>query len=217
MRAERADSGSRTDPPAPRTPFPRVCAVLPDLTVAENVAICRQWINPAPAKETKNTKGGDPSYLGRSVPVSSPRGSLERTLSQRLTLLLALGIQDPDGPNIRRRQKRGRRRSERRPDRVGTRRGRSRDGVGRRRRFRRVSARFPSLRLCSSSFWPPFPSGSPVLLFCCCHLSRSSSFPSVLASVPSCIIPFSLSCACKYFCTFWRLLVDAIRRDERIR
>lgn len=42
--------------------------VLPDLTVAENVTICRQWINPAPSKESKNAKGGDPSYLGRSVP-----------------------------------------------------------------------------------------------------------------------------------------------------
>lgn len=41
--------------------------VLPDLTVAENVTICRQWVNPAPSKETKNAKGGDPSYLGRSV------------------------------------------------------------------------------------------------------------------------------------------------------
>ncbi|BGP28417.1 translation machinery-associated protein 16 [Rhodotorula toruloides] len=39
--------------------------VLPDLTLAENVVICRQWIKPAPAKEGKNTKGGDPSYLGR--------------------------------------------------------------------------------------------------------------------------------------------------------
>ncbi|GAA5966099.1 hypothetical protein JCM8115_004932 [Rhodotorula mucilaginosa] len=39
--------------------------VLPDLTVAENVTICRQWINPAPSKESKNAKGGDPSYLGR--------------------------------------------------------------------------------------------------------------------------------------------------------
>ncbi|GAA5883599.1 hypothetical protein JCM3774_002106 [Rhodotorula dairenensis] len=41
--------------------------VVPDLTVAENVTICRQWVNPAPSKETKNAKGGDPSYLGRSV------------------------------------------------------------------------------------------------------------------------------------------------------
>ncbi|GAA5981063.1 hypothetical protein JCM10908_003970 [Rhodotorula pacifica] len=39
--------------------------VIPDLTVAENVTICRQWINPAPSKEHKNAKGGDPSYLGR--------------------------------------------------------------------------------------------------------------------------------------------------------
>ncbi|GEM12234.1 hypothetical protein Rt10032_c19g6251 [Rhodotorula toruloides] len=40
-------------------------SVLPDLTLAENVVICRQWVKPAPAKEGKNTKGGDPSYLGR--------------------------------------------------------------------------------------------------------------------------------------------------------
>ncbi|BGP12276.1 hypothetical protein JCM10213_000028 [Rhodosporidiobolus nylandii] len=39
--------------------------VIPDLTLAENVALCRQWINPAPSKETKNAKGGDPSFLGR--------------------------------------------------------------------------------------------------------------------------------------------------------
>ena len=48
-------------------PSPLATVVLPDLTVAENVTICRQWINPAPSKETKNAKGGDPSYLGRSV------------------------------------------------------------------------------------------------------------------------------------------------------
>ncbi|GAA5858271.1 hypothetical protein JCM8547_004628 [Rhodosporidiobolus lusitaniae] len=39
--------------------------VLPDLTIAENVVLCRQWANPAPAKGTKNAKGGDPSFLGR--------------------------------------------------------------------------------------------------------------------------------------------------------
>ncbi|GAA6046521.1 hypothetical protein JCM3770_006190 [Rhodotorula araucariae] len=39
--------------------------VLPDLTIPENVAICRQWVRPAPSKEGKNTKGGDPSFIGR--------------------------------------------------------------------------------------------------------------------------------------------------------
>ncbi|GAA6063807.1 hypothetical protein JCM10212_001638 [Sporobolomyces blumeae] len=39
--------------------------IVPDLTVAENVVMCRQWIRPAPSKETKNAKGGDPSFLGR--------------------------------------------------------------------------------------------------------------------------------------------------------
>ncbi|BGP36279.1 translation machinery-associated protein 16 [Rhodotorula kratochvilovae] len=39
--------------------------VLPDLTLPENVAICRQWVRPAPSKEGKNTKGGDPSFIGR--------------------------------------------------------------------------------------------------------------------------------------------------------
>lgn len=49
------------------TRFSVPSSVLPDLTLAENVVICRQWIKPAPAKEGKNTKGGDPSYLGRYV------------------------------------------------------------------------------------------------------------------------------------------------------
>ncbi|TNY23807.1 hypothetical protein DMC30DRAFT_280633 [Rhodotorula diobovata] len=40
-------------------------AVLPDLTIPENVELCRQWVRPAPSKEGKNTKGGDPSFLGR--------------------------------------------------------------------------------------------------------------------------------------------------------
>ncbi|GAA5899105.1 hypothetical protein JCM6882_004618 [Rhodosporidiobolus microsporus] len=39
--------------------------VVPDLTLAENVMHCRQWVNPAPSKEGKNAKGGDPSFLGR--------------------------------------------------------------------------------------------------------------------------------------------------------
>ncbi|GAA5836224.1 hypothetical protein JCM11251_007399 [Rhodosporidiobolus azoricus] len=39
--------------------------VVPDLTLPENVALCRQWVKPAPAKEGKNAKGGDPSFLGR--------------------------------------------------------------------------------------------------------------------------------------------------------
>ncbi|GJN92021.1 hypothetical protein Rhopal_005049-T1 [Rhodotorula paludigena] len=39
--------------------------VLPDLTLPENVVLCRQWVKPAPSKDTKNTKGGDPSFLGR--------------------------------------------------------------------------------------------------------------------------------------------------------
>ncbi|GAA6041637.1 hypothetical protein JCM8097_007785 [Rhodosporidiobolus ruineniae] len=39
--------------------------IVPDLTLAENVVLCRLWVNPAPAKEGKNTKGGDPSFLGR--------------------------------------------------------------------------------------------------------------------------------------------------------
>jgi translation machinery-associated protein 16 len=41
--------------------------VLPDLTLPENVVLCRQWVRPAPAKATKNAKGGDPSFLGRFV------------------------------------------------------------------------------------------------------------------------------------------------------
>ncbi|GAA6010254.1 hypothetical protein JCM10207_005688 [Rhodosporidiobolus poonsookiae] len=39
--------------------------ILPDLTIAENVKMCRQWARPAPSKEGKNAKGGDPSFLGR--------------------------------------------------------------------------------------------------------------------------------------------------------
>ncbi|GAA5975074.1 hypothetical protein JCM11641_000021 [Rhodosporidiobolus odoratus] len=39
--------------------------IVPDLTQPENVIVCRQWVDPAPAKEEKRTKGGDPSYLGR--------------------------------------------------------------------------------------------------------------------------------------------------------
>ncbi|KPV78030.1 uncharacterized protein RHOBADRAFT_50551 [Rhodotorula graminis WP1] len=39
--------------------------VLPDLTIPENVELCRQWVRPAPSKEGKNAKGGDPSFLGR--------------------------------------------------------------------------------------------------------------------------------------------------------
>ncbi|GAA5847809.1 hypothetical protein JCM3766R1_003210 [Sporobolomyces carnicolor] len=43
----------------------KVGFVLPDLTLPENVVLCRQWVKPAPAKTTKNAKGGDPSFLGR--------------------------------------------------------------------------------------------------------------------------------------------------------
>ncbi|GAA5949772.1 hypothetical protein JCM3765_007683 [Sporobolomyces pararoseus] len=43
----------------------KVGFVLPDLTLPENVVLCRQWIRPAPSKSTKNAKGGDPSFLGR--------------------------------------------------------------------------------------------------------------------------------------------------------
>ncbi|GAA5849858.1 hypothetical protein JCM5353_001720 [Sporobolomyces roseus] len=43
----------------------KVGFVLPDLTLPENVVLCRQWIRPAPAKKTQNAKGGDPSFLGR--------------------------------------------------------------------------------------------------------------------------------------------------------
>ncbi|GAA5886047.1 hypothetical protein JCM16303_003845 [Sporobolomyces ruberrimus] len=43
----------------------RVGFVLPDLTLPENVVLCRQWVRPAPSKSTKNAKGGDPSFLGR--------------------------------------------------------------------------------------------------------------------------------------------------------
>lgn len=53
-----------------------VCAaylVLPDLTLPENVVLCRQWVKPAPAKTTKNAKGGDPSFLGRCVFLSFSR------------------------------------------------------------------------------------------------------------------------------------------------
>ncbi|GAA5933898.1 hypothetical protein JCM1841_003110 [Sporobolomyces salmonicolor] len=39
--------------------------VLPDLTLAENVVLCRQWVRPAPSKDRKNAKGGDPSFLPR--------------------------------------------------------------------------------------------------------------------------------------------------------
>ncbi|KAL8279128.1 hypothetical protein RQP46_008384 [Phenoliferia psychrophenolica] len=40
--------------------------VLPDLTLATNVFICRQWVAPIPnAKDVKGMKGGDPSFLGR--------------------------------------------------------------------------------------------------------------------------------------------------------
>lgn len=35
------------------------------MTIAENVELCRQWANPAPATRAKNAKGGDPSFLGR--------------------------------------------------------------------------------------------------------------------------------------------------------
>lgn len=41
-------------------------AVLPDLTLAENVFLCRQWVAPLPtAKDPRGHKGGDPSFLGR--------------------------------------------------------------------------------------------------------------------------------------------------------
>lgn len=40
-------------------------AALPDLTLAENVFLCRQWINPVPSKVNLHPKGGDPSFLGR--------------------------------------------------------------------------------------------------------------------------------------------------------
>lgn len=40
--------------------------VLPDLTLATNVFLCRQWTAPLPtAKDPRGTKGGDPSFLGR--------------------------------------------------------------------------------------------------------------------------------------------------------
>lgn len=44
--------------------------MLPDLTIPENVELCRQWVRPAPSKEGKNAKGGDPSFLGRCVLLS---------------------------------------------------------------------------------------------------------------------------------------------------
>ncbi|GAA5899152.1 Tma16p [Sporobolomyces salmoneus] len=43
----------------------KVGFVLPDLTLPENVVLCKQWVRPAPSKSTKNAKGGDPSFLGR--------------------------------------------------------------------------------------------------------------------------------------------------------
>ncbi|KAK4704854.1 translation machinery-associated protein 16, partial [Phenoliferia sp. Uapishka_3] len=40
--------------------------VLPDLTLAANVFLCRQWVAPLPsAKNVRGQKGGDPSFLGR--------------------------------------------------------------------------------------------------------------------------------------------------------
>lgn len=40
--------------------------MIPDLTLATNVFLCRQWTAPLPsAKDKKGTKGGDPSFLGR--------------------------------------------------------------------------------------------------------------------------------------------------------
>ncbi|SCV68499.1 BQ2448_620 [Microbotryum intermedium] len=40
--------------------------VVPDLTLAKNVYLCRQWIRPTPTpKNPHPNKGGDPSFLGR--------------------------------------------------------------------------------------------------------------------------------------------------------
>ncbi|KAM0793791.1 hypothetical protein ACM66B_001207 [Microbotryomycetes sp. NB124-2] len=40
--------------------------VVPDLTNAENVFICRQWIKPIGSdKNPRGSKGGDPSFIGR--------------------------------------------------------------------------------------------------------------------------------------------------------
>ncbi|KDE09797.1 hypothetical protein MVLG_00196 [Microbotryum lychnidis-dioicae p1A1 Lamole] len=40
--------------------------VVPDLTLAKNVYLCRQWIHPTPTpKNPHPNKGGDPSFLGR--------------------------------------------------------------------------------------------------------------------------------------------------------
>lgn len=39
---------------------------LPDLTLPENVFLCRQWIKPIGSeKNPRGSKGGDPSFLGR--------------------------------------------------------------------------------------------------------------------------------------------------------
>jgi hypothetical protein len=46
--------------------FRSLSSVLPDLTLSENVFLCRQWTTPLPsAKDPKGNKGGDPSFLGR--------------------------------------------------------------------------------------------------------------------------------------------------------
>ncbi len=58
---------SAAEPDAVLTPLapPGPPAALPDLTIAENVFFCRQWVNPLPSKANPHPKGGDPSFLGR--------------------------------------------------------------------------------------------------------------------------------------------------------
>lgn len=59
----------RSVPPFAPPPTPadlRPLPVIPDLTIATNVFLCRQWTNPLPtAKDPRGMKGGDPSFLGR--------------------------------------------------------------------------------------------------------------------------------------------------------
>lgn len=92
----------------------RPLAVLPDLTIPENVELCRQWVRPAPSKEGKNAKGGDPSFLGRSVLPSLPPRLERPALTPP-----PLSLQDPPRAHLFRGQERRRRRAEGRARGVG--------------------------------------------------------------------------------------------------
>jgi hypothetical protein len=74
---------------------------LPDLTLAENVFLCRQWIRPIGSDKNPRMKGGDPSFLGRFVPSSVlspfPLSSLTRCmLSENSLRMIRINSEDKD-------------------------------------------------------------------------------------------------------------------------